>query len=107
MAKPLTSDQISDLGKIIDIVKDDFHEYVQFTYELNDNLPPKLSRKEREEAIEFVEYIIKEIAEYEKKHNVSHIHLAYLMTELHSRGIKNLFDCLGGAREERFRIDNS
>jgi len=107
MAKPLTSEQISDLSEIIDIVQDDFHEYVQFAYELNDNLSPEVSRKEREHAIGFVKEIIETITEYEKSEPISHIHLAYLMTELHSRGIKSLKDCLGGARNDRFQTDNA
>ena len=106
MGNPLSKDEIGDLQSIIDFCNEDMHEYVQFAYMLNDDLPDSVSLEEEREAIAFVEGIINRIEVMEKNKELSHLHLAYLMQELHTRGVANLIRSLNVAKDQRFRIDN-
>ncbi|MDA8837753.1 hypothetical protein N9N26_00650 [Candidatus Poseidoniales archaeon] len=106
MGNPLSKDEIGDLQSIIDFCNEDMHEYVQFAYMLNDDLPDSVSLEEERDAIAFVEGIINRIEVMEKNKELSHLHLAYLMQELHTRGVANLVRSLNVAKDQRFRIDN-
>jgi len=101
----LSKNQIKDLEKIIDICNDDIHEYIQFAYMLNENLTENEAIEQVNHAMMFVEDVVGMIERVEASNNLSHIHIAYLMFELHTRGIANLLDSLGVAAEERFQID--
>ena len=101
----LSKNQIKDLEKIIDICKDDIHEYIQFAYMLNENLTENEAVEQVNHAMMFVEDVVGMIERVEASNNLSHIHIAYLMFELHTRGIANLLDSLGVAAEERFQLD--
>lgn len=46
MGNPLSKDEIGDLQSIIDFCNEDMHEYVQFAYMLNDDLPDSVSLEE-------------------------------------------------------------
>tara|TARA_B100000900_G_scaffold262780_1_gene224018 strand:+ start:20293 stop:20616 length:324 start_codon:yes stop_codon:yes gene_type:complete len=101
----LSKNQIKDLEKIIDICNDDIHEYIQFAYMLNENLTENEAIEQVNHAMMFVEDVVGMIERVEASNNLSHIHIAYLMFELHTRGIANLLDSLGVAAEERFQLD--
>ena len=101
----LSKNQIKDLEKIIDICNDDIHEYIQFAYMLNENLTENEAIEQVNHAMMFVEDVIGMIERVEASNNLSHIHIAYLLFELHTRGIANLLDSLGMAAEERFQLD--
>jgi hypothetical protein len=101
----LSKNQIKDLEKIIDICNDDIHEYIQFAYMLNENLTENEAVEQVNHAMMFVEDVVGMIERVEASNNLSHIHIAYLMFELHTRGIANLLDSLGVAAEERFQLD--
>ncbi len=103
--KGLNKGQIKDLEKIIDICNEDIHEYIQFAYMLNENLPEDDAVDQVNHAIMFVEDVVNMIERVEASNNLSHIHLAYLLFELHTRGVANLLDSLGVAAEERFQLD--
>ena len=105
MDKGLSRNQIQDLEKIIDICNDDIHEYIQFAYMLNENLTEEEARAQVNHALMFVEDVVGMIERVEDSNNLSHIHLAYLLFELHTRGIANLLDSLEGAAEQRFQVD--
>ena len=101
----LSKNQINDLEKIIDICNDDMHEYIQFAYMLNENLTESEAVDQVNHAMMFVEDVVSMIERVEASNNLSHIHIAYLLFELHTRGIANLLDSLGVAAEERFQLD--
>lgn len=101
----LSKNQINDLEKIIDICNDDMHEYIQFAYMLNENLTESEAIDQVNHAMMFVEDVVSMIERVEASNNLSHIHIAYLLFELHTRGIANLLDSLGVAAEERFQLD--
>ena len=103
----LSKNQINDLEKIIEICNDDIHEYIQFAYMLNENLTEEEARKQVNHAMMFVEDIVGMIEKVETSNNLSHIHLAYLLFEIHTRGITNLMNSLGDAAKSRFQIDNA
>ena len=105
MDEGLSKNQINDLEKIIDICNDDMHEYIQFAYMLNENLTESEAIDQVNHAMMFVEDVVGMIERVEASNNLSHIHIAYLMFELHTRGIANLLDSLGVAAEERFQLD--
>tara|TARA_B100000287_G_scaffold393729_2_gene407202 strand:+ start:4811 stop:5134 length:324 start_codon:yes stop_codon:yes gene_type:complete len=105
MDEGLSKNQIKDLEKIIDICNDDIHEYIQFAYMLNENLTENEAIDQVNHAMMFVEDVVGMIERVEASNNLSHIHIAYLMFELHTRGIANLLDSLGVAAEERFQLD--
>tara|TARA_B100000963_G_C22414509_1_gene574812 strand:- start:19 stop:342 length:324 start_codon:yes stop_codon:yes gene_type:complete len=105
MDEGLSKNQINDLEKIIDICNDDMHEYIQFAYMLNENLTEAEAIDQVNHAMMFVEDVIGMIERVEASNNLSHIHIAYLLFELHTRGIANLLDSLGVAAEERFQLD--
>jgi len=105
MDEGLSKNQINDLEKIIDICNDDMHEYIQFAYMLNENLTESEAVDQVNHAMMFVEDVIGMIERVEASNNLSHIHIAYLLFELHTRGIANLLDSLGVAAEERFQLD--
>ena len=106
MGAPLSKDQIGDFETLIEYCNEDMHEYVQFAYMLNDDLPDKLAIDQERDAIKFVEGIVKHIEALQDKKELSHLHLAYLMQEVHTRGVANLIQSLNTAKDERFRIDN-
>ena len=106
MGAPLGKDQIKDFESLIEFCNEDMHEYVQFAYMLNDDLPEKIAIEEERAAIKFVEGMVKQIKKLEDKNELSHLHLAYLMQEIHSRGVANLIRSLNIAKDERFRLDN-
>ena len=106
MGSPLSKDQIGDLETLIEFCNEDMHEYVQFAYMLNDDLPEKTALDEERDAVAFVEGIVNRIKVMEEKNELSHLHLAYLMQELHTRGIANLIRSLDAAKIDRFRLDN-
>lgn len=105
MDEGLSKNQINDLEKIIDICNDDMHEYIQFAYMLNENLTESEAIDQVNHAMMFVEDVVSMIERVEASNNLSHIHIAYLLFELHTRGIANLLDSLGVAAEERFQLD--
>ena len=105
MDEGLSKNQINDLEKIIDICNDDMHEYIQFAYMLNENLTESEAVAQVNNAMMFVEDVVSMIERVEASNNLSHIHIAYLLFELHTRGIANLLDSLGVAAEERFQLD--
>ena len=105
MDEGLSKNQINDLEKIIDICNDDMHEYIQFAYMLNENLTESEAVDQVNHAMMFVEDVVSMIERVEASNNLSHIHIAYLLFELHTRGIANLLDSLGVAAEERFQLD--
>ena len=105
MDEGLSKNQINDLEKIIDICNDDMHEYIQFAYMLNENLTESEAVDQVNHAMMFVEDVVSLIERVEASNNLSHIHIAYLLFELHTRGIANLLDSLGVAAEERFQLD--
>ena len=107
MEDSLSRNQIQDLEKIIEICNEDIHEYIQFAYMLNENLNEEEAKDQVNHAMMFVEDVIGMIERVENSNNLSHIHLAYLLFELHTRGIANLLDSLGVAAEERFQLDNA
>lgn len=106
MGSPLSKDQIGDLETLIEFCNEDMHEYVQFAYMLNDDLPDEVALDEEREAMTFVEGIVSRINVLEKEKKLSHLHLAYLMQELHTRGVANLVSSLDVAKDQRFRLDN-
>lgn len=103
----LSKAQIKDLEKIIEICNDDIHEYIQFAYMLNGDLPQGKAEDQVNHALTFVEDVVKGIERLEECNMLSHIHLAYLLYEIHTRGMNNLLVSLEGAAEDRFRIDNA
>ena len=105
MDEGLSKNQTNDLEKIIDICNDDMHEYIQFAYMLNENLTESEAIDQVNHAMMFVEDVVSMIERVEASNNLSHIHIAYLLFELHTRGIANLLDSLGVAAEERFQLD--
>ena len=58
MGNPLTKDQIGDLETLIEFCNEDMHEYVQFAYMLNDDLPEKIALEEERDAVAFVEGLL-------------------------------------------------
>tara|TARA_Y100001937_G_C7019104_1_gene284534 strand:- start:286 stop:609 length:324 start_codon:yes stop_codon:yes gene_type:complete len=106
MGNPLSREQIGDFASVIEFCNDDMHEYVQFAYMLNDDLPEKVAQDEERSAVAFVERIVEVIEKLEEKELVTHLHLAYLMQEIHSRGVANLVQSLNSAKDTRFRLDN-
>ncbi|MAZ97637.1 MAG: hypothetical protein CMP53_08970 [Flavobacteriales bacterium] len=105
MDKGLNKNQIKDLEKIIDMCNDDMHEYIQFAYMLNENLSEEEAVDQVNHAMMFVEDIVSSIDKIEASNNLSHMHIAYLLFELHTRGVANLLNSLGVAAEERFQLD--
>ena len=103
----LSRDQIQDLEKIIEICNGDIHEYIQFAYMLNEDLPQEMAEDQVNHALMFVEDIVNAIERVENSNMLSHIHLAYLLYEIHTRGMNNLLVALEEAAEDRFRIDNA